>query len=215
MGVATTASSGSSANDSSKSSCNNSRTNNSRSSVSSNSNSHDMFPPRYNARLNVCDDVDECAEGTHQCDPQEEACHNTIGDYICQELPTGVGDGDGEGEMRPASAPGVRTPVVGREGDGRLHPECPAGFRFFLISCIDVDECAEGTDDCDRAEETCVNEEGGFRCRRADAVPGQDSCPVGYAFNREMVSLLHSRVARQQRLLKKTAIHLPLKIAIK
>ncbi len=127
---------------------------------------------RYNARLNVCDDVDECEEGRDECDHQAEVCYNTIGDYICQEIP--------EEELMRGG--------VGRPGSSSSsQPDCPRGFRFFLISCIDVDECAEGSHDCDPAEEACVNEEGGFRCRAHDAIPGQDSCPAGYAFNREMV----------------------------
>ena len=49
------------------------------------------FPScRYNSRLNVCDDIDECSEeggpDGHDCDLQFEACVNTIGDYICEEL---------------------------------------------------------------------------------------------------------------------------------
>ncbi len=53
---------------------------------------------RYNSRLNVCDDVDECAEETDDCDPAlGEACYNTIGDYICQEVEVEGGGAGGQG----------------------------------------------------------------------------------------------------------------------
>lgn len=53
----------------------------------------------YNARLNQCDDVDECAaEGTNDCDAEHETCRNTVGDYICEDLP-GVVVLDGHHEV--------------------------------------------------------------------------------------------------------------------
>ncbi len=53
---------------------------------------------RYNARLNVCDDVDECHENTHECDADYEICRNTVGDYICEDLPGVTHDGHGGDE---------------------------------------------------------------------------------------------------------------------
>ena len=38
---------------------------------------------------------------------------------------------------------------------------CSGGYRFYLTSCIDVDECLEGSDGCDAKREACVNTEGG------------------------------------------------------
>ena len=42
---------------------------------------------RYNSRLNVCDDIDECLEDSHECIENFELCQNTIGGYLCQEIP--------------------------------------------------------------------------------------------------------------------------------
>ena len=39
---------------------------------------------------------------------------------------------------------------------------CSGGYRFYLTSCIDVDECLEGSDGCDAEREACVNTEGGI-----------------------------------------------------
>ena len=61
---------------------------------------------------------------------------------------------------------------------------CSAGYRFYLTSCIDVDECLEGSDGCDADREACVNTEGSFECveRRRDAEGGVVwvRCPRGY-----------------------------------
>ena len=65
------------------------------------------------------------------------------------------------------------SPVSAGDGPASNRDSCPPGFRFFLISCIDVDECSEGSHDCDPSNEMCLNEEGGFRCRPVDALPGQ------------------------------------------
>ena len=124
---------------------------------------------RYNRDLNVCDDIDECADDTlHDCLVREgqvslllaqpvflwllngsffsrqEMCRNTIGDYMCESL-------------SPAST------TQSDDAAGRHSPGCPPGFRFFLVSCIDVDECAEGIHDCRDGKE-CSNLEGGFEC---------------------------------------------------
>ena len=43
---------------------------------------------------------------------------------------------------------------------------CPRGHRFsaYFRRCVDVDECFEGIDDCDRASEACLNLRGSFDC---------------------------------------------------
>ena len=65
----------------------------------------------YNARLNQCDDVDECAaEGTNDCDAEHETCRNTVGDYICEDLP-GVVVLDGQHEV--SERPGLSLRVLG------------------------------------------------------------------------------------------------------
>lgn len=44
----------------------------------------DQIQPLF--RLNVCDDIDECSEGTSNCIDEMELCHNTIGSFICENL---------------------------------------------------------------------------------------------------------------------------------
>jgi len=105
---------------------------------------------RYNRVLNVCDDVDECAEGLDDCIAGEETCHNTVGDYACQL------------KDYPDSS-----------------QQCPPGYRYFLVSCIDINECAEGTHNCNEPAETCANLDGGFECVSANPEPAP-LCQAGY-----------------------------------
>jgi hypothetical protein len=46
-------------------------------------------------------------------------------------------------------------------------PPCDPGYERVGIDCVDIDECAQGTDDCDPSE-TCTNTIGGFSCGCAD-----------------------------------------------
>ncbi|KAF0313991.1 Fibulin-1 [Amphibalanus amphitrite] len=43
---------------------------------------------------------------------------------------------------------------------------CPRGHRFsaYFRRCVDIDECYEGADDCDRTSEACLNLRGDFDC---------------------------------------------------
>ena len=46
--------------------------------------------------------------------------------------------------------------------DGSIY-KCTYGYKFFLVSCIDIDECTEGLHDCNPGE-ICFNYDGGYRC---------------------------------------------------
>jgi len=68
------------------------------------------------------------------------------------------GPGDG-GPVEPAIGPFV----VDGGGDGGP-VECEVGFVEEDGTCVDVDECADETADCDPVAE-CTNTEGGFGAR--------------------------------------------------
>ncbi len=60
--------------------------------------------------------------------------------------------------------------------DGRCYdpadvPECGDGYREDGDSCVDIDECAEETDNCDEAA-VCTNTEGSFTCECKDGYSG-------------------------------------------
>ena len=46
--------------------------------------------------------------------------------------------------------------------DGSMY-KCTYGYKFFLVSCIDIDECTEGLHNCNPGE-ICFNYDGGYRC---------------------------------------------------
>ena len=106
----------------------------------------------FNSALEVCDDIDECYENTNICDPDFEKCVNTIGDYICE-------------------------PIIGLLSNDT----CPPGFKFYLINCIDIDECEENLHNCSKTD-VCVNTEGSFKCDQwnAESSNGNILCPRGY-----------------------------------
>ena len=55
--------------------------------------------------------------------------------------------------------------------------ECPPGFKFYLIDCIDVNECLEDSATCPD-DHVCVNTEGSYTCELSDQ--GDNPCPAGF-----------------------------------
>lgn len=49
--------------------------------------------------------------------------------------------------------------------------ECDRGYRLIDDNCVDVDECAEKTADCDRRA-NCENTIGGYQCTCEDGFAG-------------------------------------------
>ncbi|GFY38322.1 uncharacterized protein TNIN_270692 [Trichonephila inaurata madagascariensis] len=108
----------------------------------------------FNRDKRTCDDVDECLLGA--C-PRGLNCINTKGSFRC--------------------IPGNST-----DGDLLIQP-CPRGFQLHSVSgrCIDVDECSEETDTCDRNLQICQNSHGSYQC--LDKPNRNRNCPAGFKWN--------------------------------
>lgn len=86
-----------------------------------------------------CVDIDECAEGGHDCDANA-TCTNTPGAFTCK-CKSGFG-GDG------------KTCVEGA---------CDPGYKKSGSGCADINECSEGLHDC-HANASCTNLTGSYSC---------------------------------------------------
>lgn len=118
-----------------------------------------------------CEDVDECALGTHECGPGA-TCQNTSGSYRCACDPGLTGDGiaclDVDECLQDVS-PCDPNATCGNL-PGSYACTCNFGFAGNGSVCSDIDECATGVAGCD-VNATCTNSIGGFTC----------ACNPGYA----------------------------------
>ncbi|XP_012157231.1 fibrillin-1 isoform X2 [Ceratitis capitata] len=136
----------------------------------------------------TCVDIDECAqpELSAQC---AGGCENTPGSYRCipalntpdeateehtdEENPTDEDEQVAkEDQTKTSGADEDEAEEEDDQGIKRISesaPICPTGYRpggENSDSCVDIDECAEGTTGC----EHCLNTEGSYEC----------TCPGGY-----------------------------------
>ncbi|MBT9555020.1 MAG: hypothetical protein IV100_03275 [Myxococcales bacterium] len=116
----------------------------------------------------TCVDADECDLGQDDCADAASGgqCVNKFGGFYCVCKPGFLGDG--------ASC------------------ACPAGRELGASgTCVDIDECAKGQDDCADAAAggACINKTGGFACGCAAGYVGdgktcvETTCEPGYAEN--------------------------------
>ncbi|XP_043958220.1 P-selectin [Gambusia affinis] len=120
----------------------------------------------------VCQDLDECAEGLHQC---HQSCINTFGSFRCgchvgyQPTPDQASCVDVDECLLPAAATGCMFGCVNTPGSFLC--SCPDGFSRLSADgrCQDIDECAvnNGLGPC---KLQCHNLPGSYRC----------SCSSGY-----------------------------------
>ncbi|XP_028175893.1 fibulin-2-like [Ostrinia furnacalis] len=126
----------------------------------------------------LCEDIDECVEGTHLCDPYQN-CLNTNGSHECHcklgfELDATTGacvDVNECATEQHSCIPETQRcdNTVGSFLCIRF-TSCGTGYILHHSSgqCEDVDECAVGKHNCARAGPAyqCVNIPGSFRCVR-------------------------------------------------
>lgn len=141
-------------------------------------------PQGYRVNSDICEDVNECAEQSHDCGPGFE-CVNTQGSFRCNPKPQcAVGfqrdahgnclDIDECGSQRqPCSATFNCVNTVGSYTCQRKivcshgYHASPDGSR-----CIDVDECQGGLHRCGEGQ-LCHNLPGSYRCE----------CQTGYQYD--------------------------------
>lgn len=132
-------------------------------------------PPGFkrNVENQVCDDINECQLPRPPC--AKYLCENTIGGYKCAGKP-----GKPVAEPIPLRPPfpGPTTEAVATSPKSTM---CPPGFRDGEdYECIDIDECSERLDDCQRLSQHCINTHGSFFCQ--DHVSRR--CAPGFMANR-------------------------------
>ena len=119
--------------------------------------------------LGNCEDVDECGDGTDNCDVNA-MCMNTPGSFECMCNPGYQGDGTTCSDIDECAvdANNCDLNATCMNTAGSFTCTCDAGYRGTGLICDEIDECAENTDNCD-ANATCTNTPGSFEC---DCNPG-------------------------------------------
>ena len=120
-----------------------------------------------------CVEVDECAEGLDNCDPNA-VCTNTLGGFDCQCGPGYEGSGQSCADIDECAldTDDCRANAVCTNTPGNFSCACAPGYAGDGYDCADIDECATGTAGCDPVA-SCTNTPGSFRCE----------CPAGMVGN--------------------------------
>ncbi|XP_061779613.1 fibulin-2 [Nerophis lumbriciformis] len=139
-------------------------------------------PPGYNMDRHLCQDIDECKDGSHDCRSEAE-CVNTEGSFTCKlKARCSLGfqrdshnnciDSD-ECDRRPCASGFTCVNTVGSYSCVRKMI-CTRGYHSSPdgSSCIDVDECESGAHRCGEGQ-LCHNLAGSYRCE----------CQTGYQYD--------------------------------
>ncbi|MDA3865041.1 MAG: fibrinogen-like YCDxxxxGGGW domain-containing protein [Deltaproteobacteria bacterium] len=114
--------------------------------------------------------IDECAEGTHDCDPNALCTDRETG-YECTCKEGYIGDGKTCADINECEEELVHCPENSHclNTQGGYQCECDDGYYEYEGLCVDIDECAAEIDECDEVAQ-CINTSGGYLCE----------CPPGY-----------------------------------
>uniref|UniRef100_A0A8R1U0Q1 Uncharacterized protein n=1 Tax=Onchocerca volvulus TaxID=6282 RepID=A0A8R1U0Q1_ONCVO len=137
---------------------------------------------RYNSIKRICEDIDECAENRHTCDPSNSICINTDGSYICECAPGYEGAGGICVDVNECERGIAGCNVAARCENylGSVGCKCPPGFFGNGIHCTATGSFTKIDSGCDHKwKRTCYN------MNRTCHVDGEDvpqcgSCLIGY-----------------------------------
>ncbi|VDO29066.1 unnamed protein product [Onchocerca flexuosa] len=137
---------------------------------------------RYNSIKRICEDIDECAENRHSCDPSNSICTNTDGGYVCECAPgyEGVGGICVDVNECERGIAGCNVAARCENYLGSVGCKCPSGFFGNGIHCIATESFTKidsGCDDewkrtCYHMNRTCYIDD--------EDVPQCGSCLIGY-----------------------------------
>ncbi|XP_019575371.2 EGF-containing fibulin-like extracellular matrix protein 1 isoform X1 [Rhinolophus sinicus] len=123
---------------------------------------------------NICQDIDECAAGTHNC-RSDQVCINLRGSFACQCPPGYQKRGEQCVDIDECTMPPychqrcVNTP-------GSFYCQCSPGFQLAAnnYTCVDINEC----DASNQCAQQCYNILGSFICQ----------CNQGYELSSDRLS---------------------------
>ncbi|XP_065195894.1 fibropellin-1-like isoform X2 [Sycon ciliatum] len=129
----------------------------------------------FNGNGIICEDVNECMLEPGPCAPNA-TCTNVVGSFSCMCNPGFTGDGLTcvnivECDNMPCDVNARCTDTV-----GSFACRCNPGFSGAGVgsnSCVDIDECSDGTHNCSAVSGTCTNVMGSFSC----------ACAMGFSGN--------------------------------
>lgn len=129
-----------------------------------------------------CDNADECALATHNCEAPA-ACNDTNGSFFCEcssrfwmlgnDNTSCIGLGPCEAETDNCAVVGsscTSFEVAGNGSNGTSAGsysytcDCIEGFAGNGTTCNDVPECLTGADNCPRDTSRCIETVGSFEC---------------------------------------------------
>ena len=122
---------------------------------------------------NVCKDVDECSDGTHNCH-EFANCGNFPGSFECSCKDGTTGDGTACEQVNECEGENNCDPNAScTDLDFTYECSCNTGYTgdgdVTGDGCTDDDECALGSAECPE-NSSCANNEGSYEC----------NCDIGY-----------------------------------
>lgn len=149
-----------------------------------------------------CEDINECDTGDATCDANNQACLNTRGSFRCLDILVSERISNCEDGFRYQSRIDqcVGMLIFLQLSSSLLASRPHLQFIHFLVRSlfgtnnrrrtqknlmiqfrrpIDINECSEGTDDCNRKTQLCLNTRGSYKCQEKIG----DKCLPGLKYN--------------------------------